>query len=268
MNHDVAPGAAALPVDDLSRLVNPEVAPSAAALPVCFLPTDVAVLAARPAPRSLHLVRTFKVEGVSMDVHIDSCSPFCLVNAASLSPAQRAQVRPYTGPRLVGGNAGGMNVRGQYSGHLEINALKFRVPWLVVDNLPMQRILGWDFALRHLDNISPRSNTMMVLATPPADLSSWAIPSRAILPVQSTSPPALPCSPVLAPELLAVHALCVELRRLHQAALEVPVLAAALPSTLTTANVAALAQLNAVPSCWFRSQVLGRAGPGPGLLIQ
>ena len=139
---EVAPGAVALPVGDLARLVNPEAVPSTAALPVCFLPTDVAVLAARPAPRSLHLVRTFKVEGVPMDVHIDSCSPFCLVNAASLSPAQRAQVCPYTGPRLVGGNAGGMNVRGQYSGHLEINALKVRVPWLVVDNLPMQRILG------------------------------------------------------------------------------------------------------------------------------
>ena len=98
-----------------------------------------------------------------------------------------------------------------------INALKFHVPWLVVDNLPMQRILGWNLALRHLDNISPRSNTMMVLATPPADLSSWVIPARARLPVQPTSPPALPCSPVLAPELLAVHALCAELRRLHQA---------------------------------------------------
>ena len=98
-------GLLATSLGDLSRLVNPDVAPRAAALPVCFLPTDVAVLAARPAPRSLHLVRTFKVEGVPMDVHIDSCSPFCLVNAASLSPAQRAQVRPYTGPRLVGGNA-------------------------------------------------------------------------------------------------------------------------------------------------------------------
>jgi hypothetical protein len=129
-------------LDKLSRLMDPEAAPPVAALPVCFLPADVAVLAARPAPRSLHLVRTFKVEGVPMDVHIDSCSPFCLVNADSLSPAQRAQVRLYTGPRLVGGNAGGMNVRGQYSGHLEINSLKFRVPWLVVDNLPMQRILG------------------------------------------------------------------------------------------------------------------------------
>ena len=79
---------------DLSQLVNPGVAPPAAALPVCFLPADVAVLAARPAPRTLHLVRTFKVEGVPMDVHIDSCSPFCLVNAESLSPTQRAQVRP------------------------------------------------------------------------------------------------------------------------------------------------------------------------------
>ena len=130
-------GSLATALRDLSRVVNPDVAPSAATLPVCFLPADVAVLAARPAPRNLHLVRTFKVEGVPMDVHIDSCSPFCLVNAESLSPAQRAQVRPYTGPRLVGGNVGGMNVHGQYSGHLEINALKFRVPWLLVDNLPM-----------------------------------------------------------------------------------------------------------------------------------
>ena len=101
---------------ELSRLMDPGAAPHVTALPVCFLQADVAVLAARPAPRSLHLVRTFKVEGVHMDVHIDSCSPFCLVNAASLSPAQRAQVRPYTGPRLVGGNAGGMNVRGHFSG--------------------------------------------------------------------------------------------------------------------------------------------------------
>ena len=134
-------------LDELSQLLEPEAASNIVVLPVCFLPADVAILAARPAPRSLHLVRTFKVEGVPMDVHIDSCSPFCLVNAESLSPAKRAQVRPYTGPRLVGSNAGGMNVRGQYSGHLEINSLKFRVPWLVVDNLPMQRILGWDFAL-------------------------------------------------------------------------------------------------------------------------
>ena len=113
---------------DLSLTLGPEAAAAVVALPVCFLPADVAILAARPAPRSLHLVPTFKVEGVPMDVHIDAYSPFCLVNAESLSPAQRAQVRLYIGPRLVGGNAGGMNVRVQYSGHLEINSLKFRVP--------------------------------------------------------------------------------------------------------------------------------------------
>ena len=83
-------------LEELAQLLEPEAASDATALPVCFLPADVAILAARPAPRSLHLVRTFKVEGVPMDVHIDSCSPFCLVNAESLSPAQRAQVRPYT----------------------------------------------------------------------------------------------------------------------------------------------------------------------------
>ena len=70
---------------------------------------------------------------------------------------------------------------------------------------------------------------------------------------------------MLAPELLAVDALCAELRRLHQAALEVPILATALPSTLTTANVAALAQLDAV---LVPFAFLGRAGPGTGLLLQ
>ena len=60
------------------------------------------------------------------------------------------------------GDAAIMNVHGTYTGHLEINSMKFRLPWLVVDDLPMQHILGWDFALRHLDTISPRSNSMLV----------------------------------------------------------------------------------------------------------
>ena len=86
-----------------------------------------------------------------MDVHIDTCSPYCLVNTSSLTPDQRAKLQPYTGPRLIGGNAGGMSVRGQYFGVAEIQGCRFRIPWLAVDDLPMRRILGMDFAERHLD---------------------------------------------------------------------------------------------------------------------
>ena len=109
------------------------------AMPVRDLPLDGDL---RPSLLPSHLVQTLRVEGVPMEVHIDSCSPFCLVNADSLSQAQRAHVRPYTGPRLISGDASGLRIRGTYSGLLEIAAVRFRVPWLVVDNLPMQRILN------------------------------------------------------------------------------------------------------------------------------
>mgnify|MGYP003845545943 FL=1 len=107
-----------------------------------------------------------------MDVHIDTCSPFCLVNAASLNDKQRALCRPYTGPRLLGGNAAGMNVTGQYKGKIKINNLTFKIPWLVCENLPMQRILGWDFTKRHIPHINPVENTMVCVSKCPAHLDS------------------------------------------------------------------------------------------------
>jgi hypothetical protein len=199
-----------------------------------------------------------------MEVHIDSCSPFCLVNAGSLSQAQRAHVRPYAGPRLISGDASGMQIRGTYSGLVEIEAVRFRVSWLVVDNLPMQRILGWDFAVRHLDLISPRSNSVRVVIAQPPDLSSWVLPP---LPPAALAVRPAPASPPLRPPVargspaaltLAARdpalALCADLRRPHLSAVQmvsapvlIPVMPRAATAELTMANVAALVASGGTP---------------------
>lgn len=158
------------------------------------LPVSLGAFAAAPVnagrrdPKP-HFVKVFTIDGTPMQVHIDTCSPFCLVNTASLSPTQRANLRLYTGPRLIGGNAGGMTVRGHYFGVAEINGCRFRIPWLAVDDLPMARILGMDFAERHLDNISLRNNTMLVRSSPPLNMDSWALPSKRL-----TTATAAPCT--------------------------------------------------------------------------
>ena len=238
-------------------------AASLPAMPVGCLPADAAI---RPEPRRSYLLQTLRVEGVPMEVHIDSCSPFCLVNTNSLSLAQRAHVRPYAGPRLISCNAGGMQIWGTYSGLLEIEAVRFSVPWLVANNLPMQHILGWDFAVRHLDLISPRSNSMRVIVAPPPDLSSWVIPppppaALAVRPAPASTPLRLPLAvsfPSAPIHLVAAQdpalALCAELRRLHLSAVQMvsapvmlPVMPHAATAELTMANVANLVASGGTP---------------------
>ena len=210
---------------------------------------NVASIAAAPVDHaaSTHLVKTFEVEGQPMDVHIDTCSPFCLVNAASLNDKQRALCRPYTGPRLLGGNAGGMNVTGQYKGKIRIDKLSFKIPWLVCENLPMQRILGWDFTKRHIPNINPVDNTMVCVSKCPAHLDSWALfpdskPKRVVAPVRQPQPVA-PLA-TSGPTWSDFNSLAADIHRIDTTLATSPVcMPVAATPALTEANVAQLADL-------------------------
>ena len=217
------------------------------ALAVAPVSINVASIAAAPVDHasSTHLVKTFEVEGQPMDVHIDTCSPFCLVNAASLNDKQRALCRPYTGPRLLGGNAAGMNVTGQYKGKIKINNLTFKIPWLVCENLPMQRILGWDFTKRHIPHINPVENTMVCVSKCPAHLDSWALfPNSKPKRVVATVNPAAPTTP--GPSWADFNSLVADIQRIDTTLATTPVciaMPAAPTAQLTAENVARLAEL-------------------------
>ena len=220
----------------------PPTTPPAACLPVSFAHASPAApahaVAAAPVGNDKrqskpHFVKTFTIDGIPMDVHIDTCSPYCLVNTGSLTADQRAKLQPYTGPRLIGGNAGGMSVRGQYFGVAEIQGCRFRIPWLAVDDLPMRRILGMDFAERHLDNLSPRNNTMLVLTSAPANMSSMALPAK-----RAPAAAAAPCAPRSSTSWLAERAVC-------DADVAAPSAPAAAPAPWSAAPL--LAQVRSIP---------------------
>ena len=186
------PPAACLPVPSVNA------SPAAPAPAVAAAPVGDAKRQSKP-----HFVKTFTIDGVPMDVHIDTCSPYCLVNTGSLDADQRAKLQPYTGPRLIGGNSGGMSVRGKYFGVAEIQGCRFCIPWNAVDDLPMRRILGMDSAKRHLDNLSPCNNTMLVLKSAPPNMTSMALPAK-----RASVAAAAPCAPRSSTSWLAERAVC------------------------------------------------------------
>jgi hypothetical protein len=91
-------------------------------------------------------------------------------------------------------------IEGQSFGRLVITAITFVVPFLVTRDLALHWVLGWDFAVRHIESINPRTNVVQVHATPPPGLDSWA----------REGPRPAPTAPVLA----ALNALCTRLRHI------------------------------------------------------